>query len=223
MAIPSGMHIDQGGNLNQKNRLVRNTAIGAAATGAALTGLGMAGYGPMSGLFGAGAASAAGSTAVVPGFEFATALPAGMLPGGASLSTAFPAIAALEAPAVYGGGMTLKGLLNSSGFNTAATLGSNLLSNYMTNRANTNASQESLAFQLEALQRAEALQREMNAQRQANWEKTMKLAEEQYLAEQARLAPYRAAGTVALERLQQRSSAPSSAPYAYNPTFSYRG
>lgn len=29
--IPGGMHIDQGGNLNQKNRLVRNVAIGAAA------------------------------------------------------------------------------------------------------------------------------------------------------------------------------------------------
>lgn len=54
MPVPGGMHIDQGGNLNQKNTLGRNVAIGAAATGAALTGFGMAGMGPMSGLFGAG-------------------------------------------------------------------------------------------------------------------------------------------------------------------------
>lgn len=30
--IPAGMHIDQGGNLNQENKLGRNVAIGAAAT-----------------------------------------------------------------------------------------------------------------------------------------------------------------------------------------------
>src|SRR3990167_10457600 len=59
MRIPGGMHIDQGGNLNQKNTLGRNVAIGAAATGAALTGLGLAGMGPLSGL-GGGGASAAG-------------------------------------------------------------------------------------------------------------------------------------------------------------------
>jgi hypothetical protein len=33
--IPGGMHIDQGGNLNQQNRLGRNLAIGAGAAGAA--------------------------------------------------------------------------------------------------------------------------------------------------------------------------------------------
>lgn len=57
--IPSGMHIDSGGNLNQKNRLVRNVAIGTAGTAAALTGFGLAGMGPFSGLAGGGAASGA--------------------------------------------------------------------------------------------------------------------------------------------------------------------
>ena len=63
--IPSGMHIDQGGNLNQKNRLARNIGIGAAATGAALTGFGLAGMGPFSGMAagGGGAAGAAASGA----------------------------------------------------------------------------------------------------------------------------------------------------------------
>ena len=41
--IPSGMHIDQGGNLNQKNTLVRNTAIGAGVVGGGLAALGAAG------------------------------------------------------------------------------------------------------------------------------------------------------------------------------------
>src|SRR5688572_23136693 len=60
--IPGGMHIDQGGNLNQKNRLARNVGIGAAATGAALTGFGLAGMGPLSGLGGGGAAASAGAS-----------------------------------------------------------------------------------------------------------------------------------------------------------------
>ena len=34
VTIPSGMHIDQGGNLNQKNRLLRNIGIGAAVNAA---------------------------------------------------------------------------------------------------------------------------------------------------------------------------------------------
>ncbi len=57
--IPGGMHIDQGGNLNQKNTLGRNIGIGAAIGGAALTGVGLAGMGPLAGLGGAGAAGAA--------------------------------------------------------------------------------------------------------------------------------------------------------------------
>lgn len=59
--IPSGMHIDQGGNLNQKNTLGRNAIITGAVAAAALTGFGLAGMGPLSGLSGAGAAGGAGT------------------------------------------------------------------------------------------------------------------------------------------------------------------
>jgi hypothetical protein len=78
--VPSGMHIDQGGSLNQKNRLARNIGIGAAATGAALTGFGLAGMGPLSGLGSAGAASGAGAAAggVLP----SSSLPVASLMGG---------------------------------------------------------------------------------------------------------------------------------------------
>ncbi|MGE3278037.1 MAG: hypothetical protein AB7O67_23240 [Vicinamibacterales bacterium] len=99
--IPDGMHIDQGGNLNQKNNLWRNVGIGAAVTGATLTGLGAAGIGPMSGVFGAGgAAGAAGS--------------AGAAGGGAAIAGGAPwAVTPLAAPvaasgaAAGGGGLGL--------------------------------------------------------------------------------------------------------------------
>jgi len=102
--VPGGMHIDQGGNLNQKNRTGRNVAIGAAATGAALTGFGLAGMGPLSGL--AGGSAAAGGAAGAAG------LPAGMLPGGAMASTAFPTAAGFGAAA---GGGAATALLPSTG------------------------------------------------------------------------------------------------------------
>jgi hypothetical protein len=59
--VPKGMHIDQGGNLNQKNRLLRNVGIGAAVTAAALTGFGLAGIGPLAGALGGGGATLGGT------------------------------------------------------------------------------------------------------------------------------------------------------------------
>jgi hypothetical protein len=61
--IPSGMHIDQGGNLNQKNRLVRNSLIGAGIAGGGLAAAGLAGVGPFSGLAGGSAAGSASASA----------------------------------------------------------------------------------------------------------------------------------------------------------------
>lgn len=58
VTVPSGMHIDDAGNLNQKNTLGKNVAIGAGIGAGALTGFGLAGMGPLSGLGGAGAAGA---------------------------------------------------------------------------------------------------------------------------------------------------------------------
>jgi len=153
--------------------------------------------------------------------------------GGAATSTygapafATEGIGFTAAPAVGGGGVTTLGnlakILNSPGFSTVASLGTNLLSNYMANRAQSGASADALAFQKEALDRTEALQKEMNAQQQANWEKTMALAQQQYEAEQARRAPYRAASGAALQWLQNNYSQPTSAPYAYNPSITYKG
>lgn len=95
MAVPGGMHIDQGGNLNQKNTLGRNVAIGAAATGAALTGFGMAGMGPMAGLFGGGTLGAGG----VGGMTALTAAPAAVTAGGY-----MPAALAAESALLGGAG-----------------------------------------------------------------------------------------------------------------------
>lgn len=98
MPVPNGMQIDQGGNLNQKNRLGRNVAIGAAATGAALTGFGLAGMGPLSGLASGGvAATGMGG------------LPAGMAPGGAMI-----------------GGSVTAPLAGASAATTAATTGAKM-------------------------------------------------------------------------------------------------
>ena len=85
MQIPSGMHIDQGGNLNQKNRLARNVAIGAGVVGGGLAAAGAAGAGPFAGMFGGSGAAGAGSAATGAGFEGSIA---GMLPGGTMASQA---------------------------------------------------------------------------------------------------------------------------------------
>jgi hypothetical protein len=61
MKIPGGMHIDNAGNLNQKNRLARNTAI---AAGIAAGGYFAAPY--IAGALGAGAGGAGGIAAGVP-------------------------------------------------------------------------------------------------------------------------------------------------------------
>lgn len=173
---------------------------------------------PAAAAAGTGAAGAAGAGALAP------------IVGGAPWAVTPHAAAVSSVPAVTGGGAggvttlgNLAKILNSPGFSTVAGLGTNLLSNYMANRAQSGASADALAFQREALDRTEALQKEMNAQQQANWEKTMALAQQQYEAEQARRAPYRAASGAALQWLQNNYSQPTSAPYAYNPTITYKG
>src|SRR5258705_212047 len=67
--VPGGMHIDQGGNLNQKNHLARNIAIGAGLSAAALATAGAAGFGPLAGMLsgGAGAGAGAGAAATAAG------------------------------------------------------------------------------------------------------------------------------------------------------------
>lgn len=110
MRVPSGMHIDQGGNLNQKNRLVRNTAIGAGVTGAALTGFGLAGMGPLGGALGGGSAAAgAGGGGVLASHSLPTATlmggPAAITSGAVSAGIPLGGLAAGALPvgALMGG------------------------------------------------------------------------------------------------------------------------
>jgi len=52
--LGEGVHIDNAGNLNEKNRLVKNVGIGAGLTAATLATMGAAGAGPIAGMFGGG-------------------------------------------------------------------------------------------------------------------------------------------------------------------------
>lgn len=122
MSIPGGMHIDQGGNLNQKNRLVRNTAITAAITGAALTGLGAAGMGPLSGMFGGtvAAGGAAGAAGGVVGPGAAAGLASGLTP---AMTAGMMPIA----PAAWGGAAAAGGGLGSTLLNVGKDAAQNAL------------------------------------------------------------------------------------------------
>lgn len=111
--IPSGMHIDQGGNLNQKNRLARNIGIGAAVTAAALATAGAAGFGPLAGVMGGGAgagggagvAATTGGAAGGAGAAGTTAATGGLVAGGGRFAN------------LLGGIKDIAGL--ASGINTA--------------------------------------------------------------------------------------------------------
>jgi len=83
--VPSGMHIDQGGNLNQKNTTKRNVGIALAIGGAAVTGLGAAGIGPLAGAFGSGATAALPTATTIGGYG-ATAPTVAAVGGGMGLS-----------------------------------------------------------------------------------------------------------------------------------------
>ena len=118
MAIPGGMHIDQGGNLNQKNRLARNLAIGAAAGAGALFAAPAIG-GLLSGAGGAGTAASAGTAA---GTSAAGAGAAGAAGAGA-------------AGAAGAGGMSIGSILSSP----ALGVGVDAATAYFGNRAANNA------------------------------------------------------------------------------------
>jgi len=102
MPVPSGMHVDQGGNLNQKNTLKKNVAKYSAYAGLAATGLGAAGIGPMAGVMGASAAGGAGGLGAAGAVGSAPAyVPASMigtgLGGGATAAGGLGAAGAAKA------------------------------------------------------------------------------------------------------------------------------
>jgi hypothetical protein len=106
--VPSGMHIDQGGNLNQKNRLLRNVGIGAALAAGTIATLGATGViaGGVGGGFGLG--SGAAGVASVPGAVGGTlpgAVAAGVPTVGAGVGGASTAAAsAAMGIGAWGGG-----------------------------------------------------------------------------------------------------------------------
>lgn len=114
--VPKGMHIDQGGNLNQKNRTGRNVAIaaGIAAGGyfaapyiaGALAGSG-AGAGGAAGAAGAGAGAGTGAAAG-GGLLASTALPTGLGMGASlgAIPTAGSLIAGGAGSALAGGALS---------------------------------------------------------------------------------------------------------------------
>lgn len=126
--LPDGMHIDQAGNVNQKNTLGRNLITGAAIGGGALTGLGLAGIGPLSGLGGGAAASgAAGGAAAGGGIPTlgSTAIGTGMGVGPASLAGTSSIPSAMAATATAGSIPTLASRAIGSGMGTdPASIGS---------------------------------------------------------------------------------------------------
>lgn len=136
--IPSGMHIDNAGNLNQKNRLARNIGIAAAATGLALTGAGAAGIGPLSGL-GAGATGAAGAAGAIPSVGATGGIAAGAFPAIAGTTGASLAGAAIPSLGVTSGlaagafptvaGTSGAGMAGSSGIMSGITKAAQLYKN----------------------------------------------------------------------------------------------
>lgn len=119
--IPGGMHIDQGGNLNQKNRLGRNIAIGAAVAGAAFGGAAALGAFSGAGAAGGGAAGAAGAAGGAGAGAAGAAGTAGALAPLATTGWVAP-MAAYAAPATsaLGTGAAALGTAGAAGAGLAA-------------------------------------------------------------------------------------------------------
>jgi hypothetical protein len=122
--VPKGMHIDQGGNLNQKNRAGKVAIISAAVAGAAFGApalIGALGAGGGGAGAGAGAATAAGGTgaATTGGLLASTALPTSLgmtaaplaaIPTAASLGGAVGTGLTAAAPALASGAKAATGM-----------------------------------------------------------------------------------------------------------------
>src|SRR4030095_940909 len=104
--VPGGMHIDQGGNLNQKNRLVRNAAITAGIAAGTIATLGATGVisGGVLGGFTGGGAGVASVPGAVTG-TLPTAVATGVPTVGAGVTGASTAAAnAAMGIGAWGGG-----------------------------------------------------------------------------------------------------------------------
>lgn len=218
--IPSGMHIDQGGNLNQKNRLGRNAAITAGVAGATLATMGAAGA------FGGAAAAGAtgGSSAVLP----ATATATGFAPFAGTAAT--PLLAGGGGFAAGGGlaagaaGASRMSDLMRYGVPAATTLATG----YMANRASNTASTSALDAQQRQFDATQAWLREQDDRRHQEYLDTETEKKRQFDALEAdkqriwdEHAPLRSARTGALTRMSDLMDR-GPERYTYTPSFYYK-
>lgn len=237
--IPSGFHIDQGGNFNQTNRLGKYATIGAAAAG---TLFGIPGVVP--GLLTSGGGAAAGGVAGTAGGG------AGVLPstalGGAYMGAAPGAGLIGTGTALAGGGAavvpTLKRLAGGDGMTTGdwlktgASWGLDLFNNWQEAGAVNRQFESEVDYRNRALGLQEQQWRDELAQRQREWEDRYGLEREQFgltrdrfgleLAdwEQTRTnrAPYVSAGTGAVRALARGlGTGMPDVPQATAPTWSH--
>lgn len=208
VGISDDFQIDDSGNIRKKGSLGKKIAIGAGLGAAALTGLGAAGIGPLSGLLGAGGASAgtaAGST-LAPGVAEAAGLgsaaagsgaaAAGGIGAGTAAQIAGGATAGLNAAR---GGSWLSPVLNS-----VLPVAGNIVGGIVQSNAEKAAAEESARAADKALEFEKGV-----------YSDTLK-----------RLDPYIQAGGAASDRMTQllglpaRAQTTATAPPTYGPSVS---
>lgn len=209
--LPSSMHIDQGGNLNQKNRTGRNVAIGAGVTLATLATMGAAaGAGPLGFLHGGatmGAAvvpslPAAATAGMIPMSTAGTVAPIMTAPAIAGFGTAgIPALPAGVTPGVGGsmaaGGAGTANLVRDTVAPSAGrwigrgdnatnliSTGANLFTTYMGNRARGRADDLALAENTRQFDATQAFLREEAQRRRDEFDRTEAEKKRQWDAEQ---------------------------------------
>ena len=185
--IPDGMHIDQGGNLNQKNRLGRNAIITGAVAAAALATFGAAGMGPLGGVMGGGGA-AAGTTAAGTTAAGATAA------GTTAATTA--TTAATTGAGLWAGLKKGLGKLGPRDWLDLAIFGGQSMADFWSARNMANASDRAAEIEAQSAREALALLREQ-------WEQSRK-----------DFAPYLEAGQAAIGQISSnmRGQSPRALP-----------
>jgi hypothetical protein len=148
VVLPSGMKVDDHGNMNQKNTLLRNLGIGAAITAGVVTGFGFAGMGPLAGLGGTAAAGGGAAGAAGAG--------GGAAAGGAAAGTA-AAGASAAAGGAAAGGLGFGQMAALSAIPTATSF----VTNWMAGRQQANAARDAADAAARANSEALAFEREV--------------------------------------------------------------
>lgn len=206
--LDSGLHIDSGSSVNQKNRLVKNVAIGAGITGATLLTAGAAGAGPLAGLFGSAAPAVTGTGAgLTAAGNFAASNAAGVVGGLGTTAHALvaPTVAAV-APAAAKAGFSI-----ADAFKTSFAPALNAVTNLAATRAQTSSNDKAAQIQADAIRHAADLQAKAA-------EEALAFTKGEYFAREGRLAPYRQVGQEAITRVGDLVRPGSGAAYLPPPT-----